>query len=237
MRIWFCLLLSASFVRASEPWKEKRYTAWTIEEVQRVLTDSPWVKKLQITAFWLQGNRPGRHAILEIIPPTCGGRLDLRAPQTGVVPLYENVVIFQVTWVSRTTSSAYLRLSQLCGWGPGLIVKNRLEREPTEYEIEVISPDMSPFDGVDEATLKENTFLALRETVQRIAPSRVRIITGPGPRTVHMLQFAFPRKTDGGAPLIGSKEKEVEFNCRAGKFAIKTKFQLSKMVTKEGLDL
>jgi hypothetical protein len=39
---------------ASDVWKTKDYTQWTSEEVQKVLTDSPWAKQITVTS-----GRPG----------------------------------------------------------------------------------------------------------------------------------------------------------------------------------
>ncbi len=47
MRVWFAiilLLLLAAPALAGDFWKEKPYDQWTMEEVRRVLMDSPWAR-------------------------------------------------------------------------------------------------------------------------------------------------------------------------------------------------
>ncbi len=42
------ILLTALSLWAGEPWKQKPYTTWTYEEVDKILNNSPWARPIQI---------------------------------------------------------------------------------------------------------------------------------------------------------------------------------------------
>jgi len=41
------VLLVSALLWAGDPWKDKPYTAWSEKEVERILSDSPWAKKIE----------------------------------------------------------------------------------------------------------------------------------------------------------------------------------------------
>lgn len=239
--VFFGLALASVVALAfsSEPWKEKDYKAWSNDDVQKILYESPWVKMVEVEAPWLKG----RMQYLTPMPVDCDGRPDMtkgdRTPTSWAVGGNESIVIYQVAWQSaRTFRSAKLRESVLCGRGNAERGEEMLDQEQNSYVITVHSPDMTPFKGMDEDALIKATSLWPKKTSKKIAPESVTINRyGNGNGVPYMLTFKFPRKAENGEPTIANDEKEVEFASLAGKFSLKTKFQMQKMTVKNGPDL
>lgn len=231
------LAVVATAWAASDPWKDKDYTSWTQQDVDRILYESPWVKMVEVDAPWLKG----RMQYLTPLPMDCDGRPDLnrgeRTPKSWVMGDPGSVVVYQVTWQSaRTVRAAKLRKSMLCGSGNAERGAEMLDEQPDDYIITVHSPDMTPFKGMDEDALIKATTLSPKKG-QKISPESVAIASYNRGGLPYMLTFKFPRKTESGEPAIAKDEKEVEFASHAGKFTLKTKFQLQKMMVKDGPDL
>jgi len=241
----FAVWLSMAFVAAAawagsgDPWKDKDYTQWTMEDVQKILDDSPWVHIANVDAAWIKG----QPQYLSPLPETCTGRPEMNKamrtpPQWNLGTMAESVVAYQIAWRSaRTMRAAQFRLAVLCGRAEADQGDEVLEQEPEQYIITVSSPDMSPFDGMSDEALLQNTYLTMKKTKQKVSPEKVVIGHGMDQRTVFRLTFAFPKKSDSGEPLIAPDEKEIEFLVQAGKVAVKTKFQPPKMTAKKGVDL
>jgi hypothetical protein len=233
--------LLAAAVWANDPWREKAYTDWTMDDIQKILSESPWVRTADVDAPWL----PGAPHFLSVLPASCGGRPDLSKamrvpPQAAMGPMTESVVGFQVTWFSaHTTRAAKLRLAVLCKQidTDSDEADDVLSRPQQYYVISVTSPDMSPFDGMDETALGQNSYLLPKKTGKKVNPAKVLIGHGRDAQTVFNLTFEFPRNDSTGEPLITPTEKEVEFGVQAGKVTVKVKFQPPKMMDKNGLDL
>ena len=229
--------LIASAWAASEPWRDKDYKTWTQDDVQKILWESPWVKMVEVSAPWLKG----RTQYLTPMAVDCDGRPDMsrndRTPTSWALGNNDSIVIYQVTWQSaRTVRAAKLRQALLCGRGNAERGDEMLEDQPDDYIITVHSPDMTPFKGMDEDALTKATTLWPKKG-KKINPESVSIQRYNGGGMPYMLTFKFPRKTDSGEPLIGKDEKEVEFASQVGKFTMKTRFQMQKMMVKDGPDL
>src|SRR6476646_3521479 len=97
----FLALAFASMVAlagSSEPWKDKEYKAWTQDEVQKILYESPWVKMVEVSAPWLKG----RMQYLTPLPTDCDGRPDMnrgaRTPTLWQLGGKESTGISPGTW-------------------------------------------------------------------------------------------------------------------------------------------
>jgi hypothetical protein len=96
---------------------------------------------------------------------------------------------------------------------------------------------MTSFNGLDEKTLQQNTFLDPRRSGEKIAPIEIQFQRNSTDRRVTAVLFAFPKKRASGEPFIGVEEKAVEFICRLGKTTLETSFDVQKMRDKQGQDL
>lgn len=232
------VLLAVGSAHARDPWKEKPPAEWTLEEVRQVLAESPWVRNVLVPAPWMKGDAQ----YLQSLPPNCTGRPDMdrdMKPPAGIVAgMTQSVVVYKITWQNaRSVRGARIRLAVLCKQVEPDDAEEEMQREFDEYVITMQSPDMRPFDGMDEETLQKNTYLMPKSTKQRIQPSRVMIRHGADRQTVFSLAFIFPKATDAGEPVLPKDEKEIEFGTQAGKTMIKAKFQPPKMIDTKGSDL
>lgn len=232
------LILAAAFAvpSSSEPWKDKDYQSWTQDDVQRILFKSPWVKLASVNAPWLTGGT----LIVAPGPAGCDPRSGLIHSSVGgpinLSGTRDSVDIFQVTWLSaRTVRAAKLREAELCRPGRAEIYKHLLEEPQEHYVITVASPDMTPFNEMDEAALIKATSLQPKKSSRAYSPESVAIMGRAGGRT-DSLTFKFARKTQTGDPIIANDEKEVEFTCQAGKVKVQARFQMQKMISREGPD-
>src|SRR5437667_4918689 len=167
----FAVWLSMAFVAAAawagsgDPWKDKDYTQWTMEDVQKILDDSPWVHIANVDAAWIKG----QPQYLSPLPETCTGRPEMNKamrtpPQWNLGTMAESVVAYQIAWRSaRTMRAAQFRLAVLCGRAEADQGDEVLEQEPEQYIITVSSPDMSPFDGMSDEALLQNTYLTMKK--------------------------------------------------------------------------
>lgn len=232
-----CLCAIALTAFAADPWKDKEYKTWTLDEVQKILFDSPWVKMVEVGAPWLKGSTH----FLTPLPTDCNGRPDWgktdRTPASWATGATESIVVYQVTWQSaRTIRAAKFRMSSLCGRVDPERGDDLLEDAPDSYIVLVNSPDMTPFESMDEDALIKNTSLTTPKTQKKISPEYVKIDRYSNRTTPYQLTFKFPRKAATGEPTLATDEKEVEFLIQAGKVKLKTKFQLGKMAARNGLD-
>lgn len=235
---FLAILLCVPPVFAGDPWKDKAYTEWTLEDVQRILSDSPWVKGIPVDAPWIKG----QPHFLQGMQAGCGGRPDLNKPmqpppQWAIGTPTQSVVSFQVSWDSaKTVRAAKLRLAVLCGRTDNDQIADLAEQEQENFMVTVSSPDMTPFDGLSEEQLIANTYLMSKKNKKQMVPTEVRISQGFDRKTVFRLTFQFAKKTESGEPFITPDEKEIELVCSAGKIVVKARFQPPKMITKNGID-
>jgi hypothetical protein len=232
-----CVLATAAW--ADDPWRTKAYSDWTMADVHQILDSSPWVHTTNVDAPWIKGNV----TYLQVLDTGCDGRPDMSKPMSSppqwqVGPATVSIVGFQITWESsHTFRSAKMKFAVLCGRTSEESAQDLLSQEVDDYMVGIRSPDMSPFDGMDESALTQSCTLNPKKSGRKMNPSEVTITRGADRKSVFQLTLKFPRKNNNGEPTISSDEKEVEIGCQAGKISVKTKFQPPKMLNKEGVDL
>ena len=222
----------------SDPWKDKDYKAWTAEEVQKILWESPWVKMVEISAPWLKSPTP--HVMMPMATD-CNGRPDItrgeRTPSSWATGNTDSIVVYQVTWQSASTvRSAKFRQASLCGKADIERGDDILDQEQDNYVIVVNSPDMTPFENIDDNAWSKNSYLLFKKTGKKITPDAV-VPLRYGTKAIYSLTFKFPKRAENGEPLLTPDEKEIEFASQAGKFSLKTRFQIAKMMVKDKPDL
>lgn len=233
----FAILLLAVPALAQEPWAKKAAEQWTMDDVQRILKDSPWSRMVWVNAPWMKG----RVTALQGSLPGCGRPEfgDMKQPPGWTIDTpTTSMVAFQVTWAAaKTVRAAKFRLAVLCGRAEQEDAEDALANEPEEILVQVESPDMTPFDGMDEETLLKNASLQFKKSKTSVAPSEVTTLPGFQRGTYRGMTFRFPRQNDAGQPNIPAGEKDMEFVLTAGKTNVKARFNLTKMVAKSGPDI
>lgn len=253
------ILLVAANLSAGDPWKDKSYKQWDEKDIRKVLTDSPWAKELRVAATWRGAREQGLGP--DVRPSGTGGGgygesgaggtpmgarpasgRPAEAEQGGGGPPQ---TVFIVRWVSsRTIRQAMARAAMLRG-AQEADAEKFLAQELSDYVLTVVGSDMSPFAGIQENGLQEKSYLFIRKTKSKLAPTRVEIQrpqASPdqpppaGNTGASLVVFHFAKKTAAGEPVLPTDEKVVEFVCEAGNVHLKTNFELQKMVGSQGPD-
>ena len=225
---------------AAEVWQAKPYTDWTDKDIQKIMSDSPWSKKVSVA---LSMGGPGGP-----VPPsttgTTGGRgggggrsgpqgqsadpgIGGDAAVGGGVP---ETVLF-VRWRTALVVNEALAKSKYgaeAGTSPD--AKKMLEPEPKYYVIWVngLPANLRPRDAeAKQAMLKDSV---LNPKDKNSIPAEDIQFAGQGRATDFF--FLFPRSAG-----ITADDKEVEFVTKLGKTAIKAKFKLKDMEINGKLDL
>jgi hypothetical protein len=144
--------------------------------------------------------------------------------------------IFEVRWASsRIMREAFVRAAELGNHLSPADAKKTLDSPITTYQIIVVGPDMTPFVGKDEASLKSDAILQLKKSKKKISPIAVTIQKDGD--AVKDVIFEFTRKGDNGEPTIAPDEKGATFECKVDKLNLKASFDVSKMADNKGSDL
>jgi hypothetical protein len=245
--LMFLLVLvpvSRVFAGGDEPWKEKPYQQWTDADVKRALMDSPWSHPVAVSLSWMAGSAPVQ---LDPNMPTGGtaaphgiARADIdadpRAQDSGGSPSPN--ARFIVRWVSsRTLREAMIRGAIISGKFKEEDARKLLDQPESQYAILVAGTNMTPFDGLKEVQLKDDAWLTLKKTKQKIAATDVQIQRSEDGRNTSAIVFLFPRQSATGQPVIPDDEKTIQFTCKLPAAKIETSFDAAKMVDKQGPDL
>ena len=258
----FVVLAAAALAWASSaPWKDKPYQQWDQKDVQRVLSDSPWSKTVQVDAKWQpQETQEGRQPVAPQNTSTGagssgsssgmgrpgggGGSSPAPSPSAGGgygTPSVGNStpeVPFAVRWFSsRTVREAIVRSAVLSGSMKEEDAEKQLAQPVDAYQVLISGPQMSPFESAEESAIKQEATLTTKKGKQKIEASKVEIQRGPDGKTVRALVISFPKKTATGEATIGADEKGAEFALSNTSVAIKTSFDFSKMYDAQGRDL
>jgi hypothetical protein len=235
--------LAALATAGGDPWKSKPFSQWDEKDIRKILAESPWSKVIQVPAAWSNGGEAGG-----VPDPTVasaaqehsanGGIMGDRGSGAPPAPPKVPQATFVVRWVSaRTVREAILR---------GEVLAGRMKEEDAEkqaalpvevYQVMILGQDMKPFQGADEKSLLEKTYLLTKKTKQKIAAVGVEFKRGPDGKAVLAVAFAFPRKTASGEETIGSDEKNVELYCSVVGANIRASFDIPRMDDVKGRDL
>jgi hypothetical protein len=233
-------LLTAAGTCASDAWKDKDFQNWDLKDVQKILSDSPWSKKLQgggggpaprmggMTTGGV-GMGPAGGGSATPSSSASGGRAGAGSPVSARQP------DLTITWYSsRTIREATAREKELEGT-PADVARKDLTVEPSAYEIAVSGQDLSAL-GKNMDDLKEYSHLMLKTTKEKLAPVNVGFQREKGKVLPTAIIFSFAKTMTSGEPAIAKNEKGVVFFTQAGETAVKVQFDLSKMMDKLGAD-
>ena len=248
------VLAIAALAFASDPWKSKPYQQWDEKDVQKVLSDSPWAKMVQVDANWQKGAQGGAPSALPQgssagSAPSGGGRGGMgggggSAPSGGGgmgggggdvgTPQAQ----FAVRWASsRSIREAFSRSAVLSGKMKQDEAEKQLAQPADTYQVLLSGQQMTPFQSAEEAAIKSATFLTTKRGKQKIEASKVDFERSPDGKMVYSILISFPKRTATGEATIAADEKGVDFVCSVPTANIKTSFDFSKMYDSQGRDL
>jgi hypothetical protein len=229
-------------VWASDPW-QKPYQQWDATDVRRILNDSPWSKAVEIE----RKEKLGLEAPAG--PPKFAGapgaeEEDEREEKDdddrgkGEEERKKYDLKFRVRWVSsRTLREASVRGQVLQGRIAQADADEHLPPAADDYELALVGPDMTIFNGSDESTLRDKAYLIARKSKERITASQVEIVRSSDGKRVNAIVFHFSKKNPSGQTLVSADEKDLKFVSHVGNAEIKVSFDLQKMVDQQGMDL
>ena len=198
---------------AADFWDEKDFTTWSDKEVEKMLSDSPWSRRVTIA---IRGQRSGGSGDLFGGAGGGGGRdsFDVSARSTRMS--------LTVTWRSALPVKQASARRKV---GPDVPIPTAdqqfLERSEPQYVVSVSGFPKLFARLAQDPTVKTETVLK-RKNTDPISPDDIRIF-GDGDSVVVM--YFFPR-TDA----IALGDKDVEFVTQLGQTEVKKKFKLEDMV-------
>ena len=217
-------LVACAVLAAQGFWEEKELTAWSDRDVERMMSNSPWAKRITVVF-----PRPPRAAIDDRAPTAGLGRGGRGGRSGGANALGGNPQSrLIVQWRSaRPMRQAIVR--GRIGEGGALDSSGRqlLAQRPTAYFI-VVSGLPRPFAQLDPAAL--------------MAEARLE---RPGKPPIRPVQ-AFPQREGNGVALvylfprddaITFEDEEVEFVTEVAEATIRRTFELDDMVVNGQLEL
>lgn len=211
---------------AADPWNRPSKD-WTLQDTTRMLINSPWVRDARVPAPWIKGDTTIQYPMLM----DCNGHIDRdAAPSMGGMSEFQSIVVFRVSWVSsRAYREAHARRAAICGEVEKDDVDSLVEQGATdEYVIHIESPDMTPFEGVDEATIQQNTTLTGKKSGGVTAPSSVQI-SKFGASHVMGIFLHFAKTGQDGKPIVAPGETELALSYKRDRTEIKVRFSPEKM--------
>jgi hypothetical protein len=247
------LLLAGLVWATNEPWKDKPYQQWDKADLQVVLNDSPWCRKITVDVNWkpagvtqgVMAQSDQNPELRSHMSSQKGGMPDTSPPDAnmdsvGSTNNTSNAVspktTFNIRWYSsRIVREALAREAVLNGRITEAEATKLLAEPVADYEIIVFGPDMTPFQNLTEDQLKSDTTLEGKESKQRVAPASVRINKAPNGMTTGLI-FLFPKKTSSGQDVASANEKGFEFVCKIKSLNLHNTFDVRKMVDEKGAD-
>lgn len=247
--ICFLVLVAGTLVAANDPWKTKSYKDWTEKDVEKILTESPWVRTINTTINGVQtrpdgsmqgGSGPnyGPGGNSDEGSGPNGGRPSAQNPpgagdQTGTTAGNPHFAIFWES--SRTIREALARRQVLQGKMNEADAEKYLAQPQDDYQLVLQGDNMSLFQKYDERFAQENSFLKLKKSKERLAPSHVEFQRSEN-GAVDAVIFSFSKKLSSDAPLILADEKSIEFTCKLGSVLLDASFDPQKMADQTGPD-
>jgi hypothetical protein len=223
-------LLAWAALTAADFWQEKDFTVWSAQQVEKMLTESPWAKKVTIVVGGLREevlggfqrgtSDPGGGVVC--LSADCGA---LWSPDSGSAE-FQRVrrVTVMVAWISGLPFRQALVRGQTGPDAPIPLDQQRQLREDQPfYTLAVIGlPLRLAAQGGTIDELKSKTALKPNRK-DRIAPADIRAF-GDGDHSVRV-EFLFPK-----ANAIALGDKEVEFITKLGNVELTKKFKLADMM-------
>jgi hypothetical protein len=229
---------------AADVWQTKPFTEWNDKDLLKIMTDSPWSKKLSVTLPGSGGGpfagnpdsgggggRGGGRGGPQGTAASGGGDpgVDGGAAPGGGGGVPETVLM--VRWrTALVINEALAKDKYKAEAGTSPDAKKMLEPEPKYYVIWVngLPANLRPKDDAAKQEMMKESTLSPKD---KNSTAAVDIQFGGQGRTSDFF-FLFPKTM-----ALTVDDKEVEFATKFGKTAIKTKFRLKDMEINGKLDL
>jgi hypothetical protein len=192
-------LLGALAIRAGDkPWETKPSSQWTLDDVQIVLSDSPWARTHGDFGGVRQFIMPETYS-----PLTFSGLMEHQDE-----PNYEDVP-YSVLWLSsRTIREALLRLQDIKGYRVGPPHMQLTTAPMPEIVIAITGSDLEALDAIKPAEALRCATLDFQGG-PKLNASMAKLFPGPK-KKISQAWFYFPRQVKG-EPVITPEAHRVAF--------------------------
>ncbi|MBX9600769.1 MAG: hypothetical protein K2X35_07190 [Bryobacteraceae bacterium] len=252
MRNTLALFFSAGILLAADFWTTKPFTEWSDKEIAKIVSDSPWARRVSISMGLppsgmdhpgAGGRRGGAGAMGGVsgdastqIPGAAGGSGggmsagEMGAPGGGVAPS----ITFVVRWQTAMPVKQALMKNKYGAEAAGSEEAKRfLAQEEKNYVLVLQGlPKMlagAAAQGDNGAEKFKQGISLQRKGKEPIVAEKLQLV--PQEKTVD-LYILFPR-----SEAISLDDKEVEFVCKMPRADVKQKFKLKDMVFQDKLAL
>lgn len=195
---------------APQFWEKRPFTEWTRAEATKVLSSSPWVRKVSI-----------------LVPANA-------APGDADSPGTHQRAEFTVIWVAAPIREAHIRLDQFNGhmrdekyWRPAV------RGNPEIIQLTVAGAALARLLGADDPRLRSATYLKTKRG--KLLAVRDVVFSKDSPR-IPEVTLVFPAQTDG-ASSITAADDEATLVMPLGVHAITARFKLRDMIVRGQLML
>jgi len=237
----------ASILLAGEPWDEKPFTDWEIEDLYKLSQNSPWAREVFITLRAIREYAGIQPHTVPVYTRDGGvvGYKTVGRHQTRTGYEHDRVV---VQWASSLTlRQARVRQGELKGAMSAEREAELLASPSEHYAIAVRGAYLHAFlQRTDEAardSALQSVYLRPRSGKTRIFAADMKVFPSGEPEDLLLgepvVWFLFPRQLEG-KPAISAWESKVDFHWNLGDVDIQdvhATFDLSKMVRDAKPDL
>lgn len=245
IKVSLAILVMVTLAWASEPWKDKPYQQWDQKDIGQILTESPWARTISVAADWQPTNMEQNQRGLPNVQQQgdqSGLSRDPQGPQggrdMGMSPMpNQREASYTARWISsQTMREALARQAELQGRMKEADVERYLAQKPDDYQVVIFGPDMTPFQGMNEADLVKGFEAEGKKSKVQLGAAQAHIDRAPDGKGVVAVVFSFAKQANG-KPAFGLDEREIDVVCKLKRTVLKFHFDPKKMENKEGLDL
>jgi len=223
------VLLASAALTAAEFWDEKDFTTWSPQQIDRMLTDSPWAKKATIVLGSLREGA-GADGGFQSGGAGFGGGGGGRSSDGGGGE-FNGVrrITATVAWISALPVRQAIARLRAGVDAPVLPDDKRLPEDEAFYVVAVAGMPTRVAQAASRNEVVDKTDLKSKRK-EPIKPADIRIV--PESKETVRVEFVFPRSN-----AITLDDKEVEFVTKIGAADITRKFTLADMMVRGRLAL
>ena len=223
------VLLASAALTAADFWEEKDFTTWSPQQIDKMLTDSPWAKKATIVLGSLRegGGSGGGFQSGGAGFGGGGGTTD----SAGGGGEFSGVrrITATVAWISALPVRQAIARLRAGVDAPVLPDDKRLPEDEAFYVVAVAGMPTRVAQAASRNEVVDKTDLKSKRK-EPIKPADIRIV--PESKETVRVEFVFPRSN-----AITLDDKEVEFVTKIGAADITRKFTLADMMVRGRLAL
>lgn len=234
----FAVALCATLLFAdNKPWKAKPFEQWNAQDIQQIMTRSPWVRVTTVPRSWLSVAEKNAAPEQE----TGGGIRSMPGPggaSSRASEESERQLNAYVYWDSaHVMREASARNAMLHGMMKDSEAEQYASAPQEEYQLVLYMADMTPFLKNDEKFFLDKAYIETKRGKLKLPPSQIKYDRDSNGGLKDVI-FFFPKKTSSGDPTVASTEKEITFDCKfAGGSGVRVSFDVQQMSGPTGLDL